>query len=200
MLCLYPVPATSGGREEIMVRVFDLLHMGSFSEEGGGVRIPYNREELHPGMNLCEDRSVEWPSAIVESVDDESVVLLVGDISPVRVALDYDHTSETVHFFMNGEKRLQVFTLSFFTVRIDEYDIFEDREISFYLDDIQWDKSEEGDPEAAYAIAEEIARQAPEALEIIAKYMSRAMDCGSTGAEAWLRDYHSDDGRWDAYV
>lgn len=184
-----------------MVRVFDLLHMGCFADGGAGVRLPFNREELVPGMNLSEDRKVPWPPAVVVAVDDEHVELRVGTDNPKTILLDYDHTHDVAtEFDLAGERRQLVFTMSFFTVRIEEYDIFEEQTRYFYLDDIDWEKSEAGDMKAAQRIADEIAEQAPECLEIIAKYMSHAMNCGSKEAEDWLRDYHSEDGRWDAYV
>ena len=42
-------------------------------------------------------------------------------------------------------------------------------------------------------IAESIAEQSPESLEIIAEYMAVADNLGSTEAHEWLRDYYSPD-------
>ena len=40
-------------------------------------------------------------------------------------------------------------------------------------------------------IAESIAEQSPESLEIIAEYMAVADNLGSKEAHEWLRDYYS---------
>mgnify|MGYP001520698573 CR=1 FL=1 len=40
-------------------------------------------------------------------------------------------------------------------------------------------------------IAESIAEQSPESLEIIAEYMAVADNLGSTEAHEWLRDYYN---------
>ena len=48
-----------------------------------------------------------------------------------------------------------------------------------------------GDVDSALLIAESIAEQSPESLEIIAEYMAVADNLGSTEAHEWLRDYYS---------
>ena len=49
-------------------------------------------------------------------------------------------------------------------------------------------------------VAESIAEQYPEMLELVAKYMTFAADLGQEDAVAWLRDYHEEgDARCHAY-
>ena len=56
------------------------------------------------------------------------------------------------------------------------------------------------DPEAAMRVADSVAEQHPEMLELIAKYMRFAAKLGSADAIAWLRDYYEDDdSRYHAY-
>ena len=55
-------------------------------------------------------------------------------------------------------------------------------------------------PEAALHVAESVAEQYPEMIELNAKYMGFAADLGSTDAIAWLRVYYEeDDSRYHAY-
>jgi len=50
---------------------------------------------------------------------------------------------------------------------------------------------QDGDADSALLIAESIAEQSPESLEIIAEYMAVADNLGSKEAHEWLRDYYS---------
>ena len=50
---------------------------------------------------------------------------------------------------------------------------------------------QDGDVDSPLLIAESIAEQSPESLEIIAEYMAVADNLGSTEAHEWLRDYYS---------
>ena len=61
---------------------------------------------------------------------------------------------------------------------------------------------DESDPVgAAQAVADAIAEQSPESLEIISRYMADAAELGSKDAIDWLKEYYNgDDGRYDAYV
>ncbi len=56
------------------------------------------------------------------------------------------------------------------------------------------------DSGSAMRLAESIAEQTPEALELIAEYMAQAAALGHPDAKEWLSDYYYDDSRWDAYV
>lgn len=70
----------------------------------------------------------------------------------------------------------------------------------FVVDSRLWDESLT-DAGAALAVADSIARQMPEALEIIARYMQLADDLGSADAHTWLADYYgAGDARYDAYA
>jgi len=76
-------------------------------------------------------------------------------------------------------------------VRLTHWDEFFECSRQFTVDKIDWDLMQDGDVDSALLIAESIAEQSPESLEIIAEYMAVADNLGSTEAHEWLRDYYS---------
>ena len=76
-------------------------------------------------------------------------------------------------------------------VRLTHWDEFFECSRQFTVDKIDWDLMQDGDVDSALLIAESIAEQSPESLEIIAEYMAVADNLGSKEAHEWLRDYYS---------
>ena len=76
-------------------------------------------------------------------------------------------------------------------IHIAHWDEFFECERQFIIDRPLWEAMQAGDADAAWAVAESIAGQSPESLEIIAEYMGFADDLGSSDAHEWLRDYLS---------
>lgn len=81
---------------------------------------------------------------------------------------------------------------------LNEWDSLEEKPLRVCFDSMTLKRSET-DAEAAYRIAAGIQEQFPEALEVIAEYMTKADKLGSSDAEEWLKDWYNDDGRFDAY-
>ena len=57
-------------------------------------------------------------------------------------------------------------------VRLTHWDEFFECSRQFTVDKIDWDLMQDGDVDSALLIAESIAEQSPESLEIIAEYMA----------------------------
>ena len=92
-------------------------------------------------------------------------------------------------------------SLRSYTLKVEEYDDFEETTKYFYVDDQDWENALNDDPKAAQAVADEVAEQLPESLEIISRYMAHAASLGCKDAQDWLADYYrGDDGRYDAYA
>ena len=83
------------------------------------------------------------------------------------------------------------FELWSFTLKVEEYDDFEEVTKYFYIDDRDWENAQNGDPKAAQAVADAIAEQSPESLEIISRYMADAAELGSKDAIDWLKEYYN---------
>lgn len=80
------------------------------------------------------------------------------------------------------------FELVSHSVQLTEWDPGASCPRQFLIDSRQWAESCHS-ADAALAVAESIAAQMPEALEIIACYMRLADDLGSADARAWLANY-----------
>ena len=107
----------------------------------------------------------------------------------VFVFLDKPRTFKDVHFELVSR-----------SVQLNEWDPDAACPRQFLVDSRQWAASCD-DADAALAMAESIAGQMPEALEIIARYMTLADDLGSADAHAWLADYYgTTDSKYDPYV
>lgn len=74
---------------------------------------------------------------------------------------------------------------------ITHWDDFFECERRFLIDRPLWESMQAGRADAALAVAESVAGQSPESLEIIALYMGFADDLGSREAHEWLREYLS---------
>lgn len=192
-------------------QIWDMLSMGWHVYDGGWVTTNYQREELAPGDELLSLRrnynhNNFWPQ----------VVILAAEETWVRVNVTYDPNGDEMNIFtidindpdgvdiaIGDPEKPSVLSLKLisFTLKVEEYDEFEETTKYFYIDDQDWEKAMNGDPVAAQAVADEVAEQLPESLEIICRYMTLAAELGSKDAQDWLAEYyHGDDGRYDAYV
>ena len=100
-----------------------------------------------------------------------------------------------------GPKQRPDVTLSLesYSTIITEWDEIEKKPVQCIVDTKDLEDSLT-DPQAAMRIADSVAEQHPEMLELIAKYVGFAADLGNEDAIAWLRDYHEeDDVRYHAY-
>lgn len=161
-----------------------------------GETVSFPRESLSKHKNLEDeispDKRCEWLKGITVQKMESSSLTLLSECSDVKeITLDCQESPE-------AEANGMIFSLVSLTTIIYEWDMMEDKPLrisvpSHYLIDA------ETDGDAAYILAECLQEQYPEALEVIAEYMRTAYKLGSSDAEEWLKDYHSDDGRYDAY-
>ncbi|WP_455584480.1 hypothetical protein [Bacteroides sp.] len=191
----------------MITRVWDMLQMCLHPEDGGCVVLTYNREEMSQGFSLMSERKihnkyVDWPNVVVASLDENQIILNLGyeDADINSFTLDLENAMIDFKVGIEGNSAILTLSLMSFTLKIEEYDFFEEKEKFFYVDDRDWENAQNRLPMAAQNIADSIAEQAPESLEIIAKYMEYALECGSEEAKDWLEEYYrGDDGRYDAY-
>lgn len=189
-------------------RVWDLLRMTLHPEDGGSVTLTYDREETTVGDELMSERQVYrtdyWPRVEVMSFDEDSIRLNVKyeDDDMNLFSLDIAENKQLAIAVGTPEEPATLeFELWSFTLKVEEYDDFEEVTKYFYIDDRDWENAQNGDPKAAQAVADAIAEQSPESLEIISRYMADAAELGSKDAIDWLKEYYNgDDGRYDAYV
>lgn len=136
-----------------------------------------------------------WPDAIVKLVDDTLVILDTENWGHLfKVTLDQPMELDC------GVVGTEIFTLTSYSLKVEEWDPLEEVTVSFIVDETEWE-ARETDAEAALAVAEAVEAQLPEHLEIIAKYMAAADELGSRDAHAWLADYYGQtDSKYDAYV
>lgn len=161
-----------------------------------GVTSCFRREELAKGASLRQlllQRADDMPGLLPFTVPymNHNTVQLTDERNrdTVFVFLDRPRTFKDVHFELVSH-----------TVQINEWDPDASCPRRFLVDSRQWAASC-NDADAALAVAESIAGQMPEALEIIARYMILADDLGSADAHAWLADYYGDtDSKYDPYV
>lgn len=189
-------------------RVWDLLRMTLHPEDGGSVTLTYDREETTVGDELMSERQIYrtdyWPRVEVMSFDEDSIRLNVKyeDDDMNLFSLDIAENKQLAIAVGTPEEPATLeFELWSFTLKVEEYDDFEEVTKYFYIDDRDWENAQNGDPKAAQAVADAIAEQSPESLEIISRYMADAAELGSKDAIDWLKEYYNgDDGRYDAYV
>lgn len=189
-------------------RVWDLLRMTLHPEDGGSVTLTYDREETTVGDELMSERQVYrtdyWPRVEVMSFDEDGIRLNVKyeDDDMNLFSLDIAENRQLAIAVGTPEEPATLeFELWSFTLKVEEYDDFEEVTKYFYIDDRDWENAQNGDPKAAQAVADAIAEQSPESLEIISRYMADAAELGSKDAIDWLKEYYNgDDGRYDAYV
>ena len=189
-------------------RVWDLLRMTLHPEDGGSVTLTYDREETTVGDELMSERQIYrtdyWPRVEVMSFDEDGIRLNVKyeDDDMNLFSLDIAENKQLAIAVGTPEEPATLeFELWSFTLKVEEYDDFEEVTKYFYIDDRDWENDQNGDPKAAQAVADAIAEQSPESLEIISRYMADAAELGSKDAIDWLKEYYNgDDGRYDAYV
>lgn len=122
---------------------------------------------------------------------------LVKLIPHIRYINGRDQRSENTHSVDNERNSSGDRSISEYAV-INEWDSIGERPLSIRVEADVFNKSAT-DGEAALRVAQCFQEQHPEALEVIAEYMLRACQLGSEEAEEWLKDWHCDDGRFDAY-
>ena len=189
-------------------RVWDLLRMTLHPEDGGSVTLTYDREETTVGDELMSERQIYrtdyWPRVEVMSFDEDGIRLNVKyeDDDMNLFSLDIAENKQLAIAVGTPEEPATLeFELWSFTLKVEEYDDFEEVTKYFYIDDRDWENAQNGDPKAAQAVADAIAEQSPESLGIIFRYMADAAELGSKDAIDWLKEYYNgDDGRYDAYV
>lgn len=189
-------------------RIWDLLRMTLHPEDGGSVTLTYDREETTVGDELMSERQVYrtdyWPRVEVMSFDEDGIRLNIKyeDDDMNLFSLDIAENRQLAIAVGTPEEPATLeFELWSFTLKVEEYDDFEEVTKYFYIDDRDWENAQNGDPKAAQAVADAIAEQSPESLEIIVRYMVDAAELGSKDAIDWLKEYYNgDDGRYDAYV
>lgn len=144
------------------------------------------------GNITITDKKYDWLEGImVRDIESSRLTLRLEGSEAKEISLDCIETPEV-------ETEGLTFSLVSHTTIINEWDMMEEKAMKIRVN-TQYLKEAETDSEAAYLLAESVQEQYPEALEVIAHYMMAAYKLGSPEAEEWLRDYHSDDGRFDAY-
>ena len=156
----------------------------------------FARGELAPGTSLRQ---------VLEQRGDDKAGLLPFTVPYTAhnvVQLTDERNRDTVFVFLDKPRVFKDvhFELVSRSVQLNEWDPDAACPRQFLVDSRQWAASC-NDADAALAVAESIAGQMPEALEIIARYMTLADDLGSADARAWLADYYgATDSKFDAYV
>lgn len=163
----------------------------------GGATSMIARDEIKKGMNLAGLR----PS--LDGTPMPGMDLEVCYITHDRLGLyvGSDHHDFFYVSLEDGPKQMTdvTLTLESYSTLITEWDEIEDKPVQCIVDTKDFVDSLT-DPEAAMRVADSVAEQHPEMLELIAKYMGFAANLGSADAIAWLRDYYEDDdSRYHAY-
>lgn len=163
----------------------------------GGVTTMIARDEIREGMNLSELRpaldGTPMPGMDLEVryMTHNYLGLYVGTDHREFISLSLDNGAV--------QRPNVTLTLESYSTLITEWDEMEEKPVELIVDTKELEDSLTN-PEAALHVAESVAEQYPEMLELIAKYMGFAADLGSTDAIAWLRDYYEeDDSRYHAY-
>lgn len=161
-----------------------------------GATACFRREELTKGASLRQ--------LLLQRGDDkaEQLPFTVPYTAHNSVQLTDERSRDTVFIFLDKPRTFKDvdFELVSHSVQLNEWDPDAACPRQFLVDSQQWAASCDN-ADAALAVAESIAGQMPEALEIIARYMTLADDLGSADARAWLADYYgATDSKYDAYV
>lgn len=163
----------------------------------GGVTSMIARDEISVGMNLGGLRpaldGTPMPGMDLEVcyMDHNLLGLYVGSDHRENFCLSLDKGP--------AQRTDVTLTLESYSTLITEWDEMEEKPLECIVDTKDLEDSLT-DAEAALRVADSVAEQHPEVLELIAKYMGFAADLGSEEAIAWFRDYHEeDDSRYHAY-
>ena len=163
----------------------------------GGATSMIARDEMKKGMNLSGLRPA------LDGTPMPGMDLEVCYMTHDRLGL-YGGVGQTDFFYISlkeGPEQRPDVTLSLesYSTIITEWDEIEEKPVLCVVDTKDLEDSLT-DPEAAMRVADAVAEQHPEMLELIAKYVGFAADLGNEDAVAWLRDYHDvDDSRYHAY-
>jgi hypothetical protein len=163
----------------------------------GGATSMIARDEMKKGMNLSGLRPA------LDGTPMPGMDLEVCYMTHDRLGL-YGGAGQTDFFYISlkeePEQRPDVtLSLESYSTIITEWDEIEEKPVQCVVDTKDLEDSLT-DPEAAMRVADAVAEQHPEMLELIAKYVGFAADLGNEDAVAWLRDYHDvDDSRYHAY-
>ncbi len=163
----------------------------------GGVTSMIARDEMTKGMNLAELRTSLDGSPMPGM--DLKVCYMTYDKLGLYCGVNYSDFL-CIKLYEEPVQRDGVsLSLETFSTVITEWDDVEEKPVRCIVDTKDLEDSLT-DKDAAMRIAESIAEQYPEMLELVAKYMGLAADLGQEDAIAWLRDYYEeDDARYHAY-
>lgn len=160
----------------------------------------FSRESLTPGEELVVVEDVsgkrnKWLRNLkVSRTELTGLKLVYESVTPWDYwPVNLDCSGPTEH-----EHGGFTFSLISHSAIVNEWDMMENKPVRIRVPK-QYLKEAATDAEAAYLLAECVQEQYPESLEVIADYMRAACELGSYDAEEWLKDYLSDDGRYDAY-
>ena len=151
----------------------------------------FDKDGLAIGVNLIERLNLEtsWGTLTILETTDTSITFIHNG---TRIILS---DGAKYHFevpqVLTGSQGDFYIELICSQVRLTHWDEFFECSRQFTVDKIDWDLMQDGDVDSALLIAESIAEQSPESLEIIAEYMAVADNLGSKEAHEWLRDYYS---------
>lgn len=159
-----------------------------------GCIITFQREDIAPGSRLSDIRrrpdnsEIPWLNIKIKEIYTEGLSVM------------FDNFNYIYHVKCDAPIRENGVTISLVScIELFESDI--ENDFFRYEIDIDIWGNHEKDADAALAVAESIAEQTPEALEIIARYMDIADCLGAADARAWLADYYgTTDSKYDAYV
>ena len=132
------------------------------------------------GENLIERLSLEtaWGTVTILETTDTSITFIHNG---TRIILaDGAKYHFEVPQVLPGSQGDFYIELICSQVRLTHWDEFFECSRQFTVDKIDWDLMQDGDVDSALLIAESIAEQSPESLEIIAEYMAVADNLGST--------------------
>lgn len=151
----------------------------------------FDKDGLAIGENLIERLNLEtsWGTLTILETTDTSITFIHNG---TRIILaDGAKYHFEVPQVLPGSQGDFYIELICSQVRLTHWDEFFECSRQFTVDKIDWDLMQDGDVDSALLIAESIAEQSPESLEIIAEYMAVADNLGSKEAHEWLRDYYS---------
>ena len=163
----------------------------------GGATSMIARDEMEKGTNLSGLRPA------LDGTPMPGMDLVVFYMTRDRLGL-YVGANRSDFFYVSlkeGPRQRPDVTLSLesYSTIITEWDEIEEKPVLCIVDTKDLEDSLT-DPEAAMRVADSVAEQHPEMLELIAKFVGFAADLGNEDAIAWLRDYHEeDDSRYHTY-
>ncbi len=191
-----------------IIPLWDVLEVAYQQQDGGKITLFFDHDELTPDYDLLQIRRVagrgtSWPYMYCTSTTPHQLTLRLGydENNLQSITVDTQQPQHTLHLTANNGIPVTIdLQLVCDTLQLLEYDEYYDEEYTYVVDIYDYeDATQHEDAQAAFRIAESLEEQTPEVLTIVAKYMEYAADLGSQEANEWLQDYHSDDGRWDAW-